>query len=115
MKKYILIAAALACFLPQALCAATLRVPADYPTIQAAVDAAASGDTVLVADGAYTGAGNCGVVISKSITVASENGPGSTTLDCPDSFGVALDLLGTNQCPQINLPNQLDLPAKRRP
>ena len=32
---------------------ATLRVPADYATIQAAVDAAAPGDVILVAPGIY--------------------------------------------------------------
>ncbi len=32
---------------------ATLRVPADYDTIQAAVDAAAPGDTILIAPGVY--------------------------------------------------------------
>jgi|GEM_PF-1883314 len=33
--------------------AATIQVPANYPTIQAAIDAAANGDTVLVAPGPY--------------------------------------------------------------
>jgi len=33
--------------------AATLNVPADYTTIQAAVNAAAAGDTILVQSGTY--------------------------------------------------------------
>ncbi|MFG2144289.1 right-handed parallel beta-helix repeat-containing protein [Streptomyces sp. NPDC048696] len=39
---------------PAARAAATLVVPRDYPTIQAAVNAAASGDTVVVRGGTYT-------------------------------------------------------------
>ena len=35
-----------------------LHVPGDYLTIQAAIDASVDGDTVLVADGIYTGDGN---------------------------------------------------------
>lgn len=49
--------------------AATLRVPQDYPTIQAAIDAAQNDDVVLVAPGTYNGP----ILISgKRIIVASE-------------------------------------------
>ena len=47
-----------ALLLPAAARAATLNVPAQYPTIQAGVNAAVNGDTVLVADGTYSGPGN---------------------------------------------------------
>ena len=35
------------------VCAATIHVPADQPTIQAGINAAANGDTILVASGTY--------------------------------------------------------------
>src|SRR5688572_27411682 len=38
---------------PLCLPAATLRVPAEFPTIQSALDAARDGDTVLAAPGEY--------------------------------------------------------------
>jgi pectin methylesterase-like acyl-CoA thioesterase len=44
---------ALALTLPLAASAATLRVPADHATIQAAVDAAVAGDVILIAKGSY--------------------------------------------------------------
>jgi hypothetical protein len=66
----------------------TIRVPADYPNIQEAIDAAADGDEVLVADGAYTGYGNEQLLVyGKAITVRSENGPEHCIID---GEGVAL-------------------------
>jgi thermitase len=62
---------------------AGLHVPADYPTIQAAVNAASAGDTIWLSDGTYTGSGNRAITYSgKSITVRSENGPNECIIDC---------------------------------
>ena len=65
--------------------AGTIRVPGDCSTIQAAIDLALEGATVLVADGTYTGYGNKNLDFTgKSITVRSENGAASTVIDCED-------------------------------
>ena len=62
---------------------ATIKVPDDYPTIQAAIDAAANGDIVEVADGTYKGTGNRDLDFNgKEITVRSKNGPKDTIIDC---------------------------------
>jgi hypothetical protein len=71
------------------------RVPADYATIQAAVDAAADGDVVVIADGTCTGAGNRDITWDGSVrhlTIRSESGPENCIIDCEYSGrGFVLD------------------------
>jgi len=57
--------------------------PADFQTIQAAIDASTDGDTVLVAPGTYIGDGNRDIDFKgKAITVKSEQGPQTCIIDC---------------------------------
>src|SRR4030095_13148656 len=74
----------------------TIRVPADQPTIQAAIDAAISGDEVVVAPGRYTGSGNKNIQIQlKDVAVRSETGPAETVIDC-EASGRAFFIAGAN-------------------
>lgn len=63
---------------PSAVISATLRVPQDYPTIQAAINAANHGDTVLVSPGTYVENID---FLGKAITLRSSDGPEVTTID----------------------------------
>ena len=61
----------------------TLTVPAQYATIQAAINAAKTGNTVLLADGTYTGPGDVDLDFGgKNLTVTSVNGLASTIVNC---------------------------------
>jgi len=70
---------------------AVINVPADQPTIQAGIDAAVDGDTVLVADGTWRGPGNRNLNFhGKAVALQSEGGP----LNC------IIDAEGTLESPQ---------------
>jgi hypothetical protein len=72
----------LAFFLP-AMAAATVNVPAQQTSIQDGINAAASGDIVLVAPGTYFENINFN---GKAITVTSSGGPAVTKIDGSKTF-----------------------------
>jgi parallel beta-helix repeat protein len=61
-----------------------IYVPNDFPTIQAAINVAVTGDTVFIANGVYSGEGNNNIDFhGKSIMVKSENNnPDGCIIDC---------------------------------
>jgi CHAT domain-containing protein len=65
---------------PAALPAAVLQVPAGHPTIKSAVERAAEGDIVLVADGVYL---EKNIVVAKDITIRSKNPYGAVIYGSP--------------------------------
>ena len=67
----------------------TLRVPQDFPTIQAAVDVAVEGDVVLVSKGSYPGnvtiVGKSGIELrgkGKAVIEATGPGPALSVVEC---------------------------------
>jgi len=69
----------------------TWRVPADAPTIGAAVDSAAAGDTVLVAPGTYN---EGGIIVDKNVLIMSESGPAATVVDAQNTHTSVFTLNG---------------------
>ena len=56
---------------------------ADFNNIQSAINDSNDGDTIIVADGIYTGDGNRDIsFLGKEITLRSENGPEKCIIDC---------------------------------
>jgi hypothetical protein len=75
--------------------ATVIKVPADYATIQAAINAAASGDTIEVAPGTYVENLN---FLGKAIRVTSEQGPQATIIDGNQNGSVVVFV--SNEGPQ---------------
>ena len=83
-------------FLPLALEAATIAIPGDVETFQAALDRAEAGDTILVADGEYAGDANTQLIVDLPLVIMSENGPDDCVINCADNnANFALELQAT--------------------
>src|SRR5215471_3618344 len=74
--------------------ATTIHVPKDRPTIQAGINAANTGDTVLVAPGKYIENINFD---GKAITVTSSGGPDVTIIDGAQTSSVVTFSSGETQ------------------
>lgn len=83
MKNILKLAALLSVSIYASGISNVVHVPADQPTIQQGIDLSVNGDTVLVADGIYSGNNNHDITFGgKTIVVKSVNGPDATVLDC---------------------------------
>ena len=72
---------------------AIVHVPGDQTSIQAAVNAAVTGDTLLVAAGTYS---ENVQIESKSLTIISESGSAVTTVEALDSDSSVFRIAGTS-------------------
>ena len=73
--------------------AADLRVPQDHPSIQAAIDAAASGDVVLVSPGTYNETLS---ITNKSLTIRGTGTPSQAKIDRFGAGGTVVNISGTS-------------------
>lgn len=88
MKKLMAIAVAIVLILTMAVGVSVaaapgnvLHVPSEFPTIQAAINAATSGDTVLVAAGTYSGTGNQNILLKSGVVIQAAEAD-VTIIDC---------------------------------
>lgn len=83
MKKVFLLALLISFWFPYVnVSAATINIPADYRTIQEAINASVDGDVIIVDDGVYYPNGPAGFDFSgKAITLKSKNGSVNCVID----------------------------------
>ena len=86
MRALLLCGCALLVVAPSPASATTYHVApdgsGDFPTIQAAIDAAASGDEIVLSDGTFMGNGNWNLDFgTKDLVLRSENGYDATFID----------------------------------
>lgn len=90
MSRHCLVFSAVILIFLASAAAKTIHVPADQPTVQAGIDAASSGDTVLVSAGTYYEQINFS---GKNIAVRSASGKAVTTLDGGKGTGPVVRLI----------------------
>ncbi len=70
------------CLVTSQAAAVSIRVPTTAPTIQSAVSMAATGDTIVLAPGTYTGSSNRNISMQdKQLVFLGEEGPENTIID----------------------------------
>lgn len=75
----------------------TVGVGGTHASIQAAINAAVTGDGVIILPGTYSGAGNANLVIgAKDIVLSSQAGTTGTVIDCLGT-GRAINVASTGQ------------------
>ena len=94
----LLVAVATACALPAVLSASTISVPGDQPTIEAGVNVAAPGDTVVIACGVYY---EHDIVVVVDICLRSETGePDCVVIDAQQN-GRVFSLQGLSAASEL--------------
>jgi hypothetical protein len=78
--------------LPAIVSSTVIRVPADQPTIQAALEAVGLCDTVLLAPGTYSGTASHSLEPYNCLTIMSESGPESTIVELEGNRFVSISV-----------------------